>query len=209
MSVGPWVLSRGSIPLVSLTPRVSVSRICTVVGHLVGVESLLDFGAQFVLGGDRLECKRLSAVGEALEVLLETEDLVVVQAQAFPNGVASLDRGVERADAAALSRCTSSPLMLIRRLAFFSLNDWSMAEGRSRALHRGVQSAGVGKGVMVECDVGGVAGRSRCRLRASIEAHRARFPAWACKGRNWLTARRLRTSAWPTRRRWGVDRGAR
>eukprot|EP01026_Neomeris_dumetosa_P072435 TRINITY_DN73751_c1_g1_i1.p3 TRINITY_DN73751_c1_g1~~TRINITY_DN73751_c1_g1_i1.p3 ORF type:complete len:109 (+),score=23.66 TRINITY_DN73751_c1_g1_i1:28-327(+) len=42
-------------------------------------------------------------MAEAFEVLLEAEDLVVVDAQPFPDRVASLDGGVEGADAGSVA----------------------------------------------------------------------------------------------------------
>ena len=68
------------------------------VGHLVGFERAADFGGDGFVRGDFLERERRGRMAEPVEMLSQTEDASPVESQPFPHRVASLNRGVERAD---------------------------------------------------------------------------------------------------------------
>ena len=98
MSVGPDWLSRGSIPLVILTPRVRVSRMCTL--SVIWLAASVRRISAVISSSDGI-CSNASACAERRSLARcssEPEDPPAVQAQALPDGVAALHDRVERAD---------------------------------------------------------------------------------------------------------------
>ena len=69
------------------------------VGHAVGFQRAADFADDLLMGGDNGEGERLGGAAQAVEVFGQLEDATVVEAEAFPDGVAALHGGIERADA--------------------------------------------------------------------------------------------------------------
>lgn len=127
-------MRRGSMPLVTLTPRVRVRRMWTPSRMLLASSVRPDLLGDLVVRGDRGEGEGLGAADEPVEVLGEAEDAPVVEAEPLPHGVAPCT-DESNGLIAALSRWTSSPLILTRRSRFFSLKIWSMVEdiGSGRA----------------------------------------------------------------------------
>ena len=87
------------MPLVILTPRVSVRRICTpsvmwLAASVRRICSLICFVRR-----DLRERQSQGRAAEPVEVLVQAEDAAVVEAQPFPDGVAALHDRIERADA--------------------------------------------------------------------------------------------------------------
>ena len=69
------------------------------VAHRVCREGAPDLGDDLVVGGDLGESEGQGGCAQPREVLLELEDTSAVQAKPLPDGVASLNHRVERADA--------------------------------------------------------------------------------------------------------------
>ena len=69
------------------------------VGHSVRGEGALELFEQAPVGGHALVFQEVRAATEAIEVFPEFEDAAIVKSQAFPDGIAVLDGGVEGADA--------------------------------------------------------------------------------------------------------------
>ncbi len=69
-----------------------------VVVHVVRFERAADLVAQRFVGGNLRESECLGGAAKPLQVLRQAEDRSAVNAQPFPDRVASLDGGIERAD---------------------------------------------------------------------------------------------------------------
>ena len=73
------------------------------VRHPVRGEGSLEFIDQLLVAGHAFILQKTGATAESVEMFLQFEDSSVVESKAFPNSIAILDRGVERADAGLVS----------------------------------------------------------------------------------------------------------
>ncbi len=87
-----------------------------VAPHLAG---------DLLVGRDRLERERRGRAAQPGQVLVQPEDPPLVQPQPFPDRVAALHRGVERADARPRLRWTGRPATLTMRSRLRSSKAWS------------------------------------------------------------------------------------
>jgi len=69
------------------------------VVHLIRLECALDLADDLVVKRNVGKRQRERRASQSVEMLVQLEDSPVVDAQALPDGVAALNRGVERADA--------------------------------------------------------------------------------------------------------------
>ena len=96
--VGPLWFSRGSIPEVTFTPRVRVRRMCTPSRIWFAAKVRLISAMIFSSVGNLSKRERLRGAPQAREMLVQFEDAPIVKSQSFPNRIATLHRGIERAD---------------------------------------------------------------------------------------------------------------
>ena len=91
------------------------------VVHVVRFESALDLLDDLVVRRNLGECQSQGRASQPVEVAFELEDPSIVQAQTLPDCIATWT-AESNGLMPALSRWISSPLMLILRSRFFSLN---------------------------------------------------------------------------------------
>ena len=90
--------TRGSIPDVIFTPRVSVRRMCTPSRILFAASVRLISSMIFSLGGISANERAMRGATQPLEVFSQFENAAIVKSQPFPNRIATLHRRIEWTD---------------------------------------------------------------------------------------------------------------